>query len=129
VRGVFNRPVVWAALVAAAVALTAARGEAAGGDVSTGAALFADRCSGCHGRDGSGGGIGLSVLAFLKGAGRPIDFTDPGVMKSWPADRLALVIRDGGLVVGRSTLMPAFGDRLSADEISDLVVFISSLHR
>jgi hypothetical protein len=43
--------------------------------------------------------------------------------------RVALVIREGGTSIGGSTLMPAYEDRRSADEISDLVAFIRSLRR
>ena len=127
--GAFNRFVARVAIAAALASLIAARCEAVEGDVSAGATLFADRCAGCHGSDGRGGGIGIRLLAMVRGADRPIDFTDARVMESWSQERLALVIHDGGKAVGRSTLMPAFGDRLSADEISDLIIFIGSLHQ
>jgi mono/diheme cytochrome c family protein len=105
------------------------RGEGAAGDASSGATLFADRCAGCHGHDGTGGGVGIRLYAFVRGASRPVDFTDARVMEKWPQERIALVIREGGKAVGASTLMPAYGDRLSKDEISDLAVFINSLRR
>ena len=104
-------------------------GEGAAGDASSGATLFADRCAGCHGHDGTGGGVGIRLYAFVRGASRPVDFTDARVMEKWPQERITLVIREGGEAVGASTLMPAYGDRLSKDEISDLVVFINSLRR
>jgi mono/diheme cytochrome c family protein len=117
-------------LIAAAVlSLPVIRGEGAEGDVSAGGAIFADRCAGCHGRNGTGGGVGIRLYAFVRGASRPVDFTDARVMENWPQERIALVIREGGKAVGASTLMPAYGDHLSKDEISDLVVFISSLRR
>lgn len=74
---------------------------AAAGGVD-GAAIFGQRCAGCHGGDGSGG-IGPRLAA-----GRVVaDFPDP-------QDQIALV------TTGRGG-MPAFGERLSDDEIAAVV--------
>jgi mono/diheme cytochrome c family protein len=116
-------------LIAAALSLAVIRGGRAEENASAGAALFADRCAGCHGRDGRGGGIGIPLLALVRGAGRPVDFTEARVMEGWPQERVALVIREGGGAVGGSTLMPAYESRLSAAEIADLAAFIRSLSR
>jgi cytochrome c oxidase cbb3-type subunit III len=118
------------ALIAAAVlSLAAISSEGAEGNASAGAALFADRCAGCHGRDGRGAGIRIRLLALVRGSGSPVDFTDARVMEDWPQERVALVIREGGESIRGSTLMPAYEGRLSADEIADLVAFIRSLRR
>lgn len=127
--GAINRFVARVVIAAAVLSLPAVRSEAAGEDTSAGAVLFADRCAGCHGRDGRGGGMGIRLLAMVRGADRPIDFTDSGVMENWPDEQIARVIREGGKAVGKSTLMPAYEDRLAADKISDLVAFIRSLRR
>jgi mono/diheme cytochrome c family protein len=129
VSGARKRFVARVLIAAAVFSLAVIRGEAAEGEAPAGATLFADRCAGCHGRDGRGGGVGIRLYAFLRGADRPIDFTDARVMENWPHERLALVIREGGGSVGGSTLMPAYEDRLSADEISNLSAFIRSLSR
>jgi mono/diheme cytochrome c family protein len=129
VRGVVNRFVARVVIAAAVLSLPAIRGEAAGDDASAGAVLFADRCAGCHGRNGKGGGMGIRLLAMVRGAGGPIDFTDSGVMANWPDERIARVIREGGKAAGGSTLMPAYEDSLAADKISDLVAFIRSLRQ
>ena len=125
--GAVNRFVARVVIAAAVLSLPAIRGEAAGGDVSAGAAVFADRCAGCHGRDGRGGGMGIRMLAMVRGAGRPVDFTDSRLMEDWPDEWVALVIREGGKAAGGSTLMPSYESRLSAEQASDLVAFIRSL--
>ena len=129
VNGSRKRSVARVLIAAVVLSFPVIRGEGAAGDASSGATLFADRCAGCHGHDGSGGGIGIRMLAMVRGAGRPIDFTDARVMEDWPQERVARVIREGGKSMAGSTLMPAYEDHLSADEISDLVAFISSLRR
>ncbi len=73
--------------------------EAAGG--VDGAALYGDNCAGCHGGDGSGGiGPRLAGTVVAK-------FPDP-------ADQIAVVTNGRGG-------MPAFGDRLSDEEIAAIV--------
>jgi cytochrome c oxidase cbb3-type subunit 3 len=103
--------------------------RAAAADVGAGAKLFADRCAGCHGADGTGGGMGIRFLAFVRGADRPLDFSDASAMSGWSDDRLALTIAKGGRAVGRSGLMPAYGAELSRDQIADLVAYVRSLAR
>ena len=60
--GAVNRFVARVVIAAAVLSLPAIRSEAAGEDASAGAVLFADRCAGCHGRDGRGGGMGIRLL-------------------------------------------------------------------
>ncbi|MDY7100271.1 MAG: PQQ-dependent sugar dehydrogenase [Actinomycetota bacterium] len=70
-----------------------------------GARLFATHCAACHGADG-GGNVGPAI-----GDGRTVDrFADP-------ADQIEVVTggRDG---------MPAFGERLDAAEIAEVVRYV-----
>lgn len=67
-----------------------------------GAAIFGDRCAGCHGGDGSGG-IGPRL------AGGRVVAVYPDA-----ADEIAVVTNGRGG-------MPAFGERLSAEEIAAVV--------
>ena len=83
-----------------APAAPAAVVEAAGG--VDGAAVFADNCAGCHGGDGSGG-IGPRLAG-----GRVV------AVYPEPADQIAVV------TTGRAG-MPAFGDKLTDDEIAAVV--------
>ncbi len=76
---------------------------AAAGGVD-GAALFGQRCAGCHGGDGSGG-IGPRLAA-----GRVVaNYPDP-------QDQIAVVTNGRGG-------MPAFAERLSPEEIAAVVAY------
>jgi mono/diheme cytochrome c family protein len=72
------------------------------------AAVFADRCSGCHGPDGGGG--------------RGPQLSDGRVAAAYPdiEDQIVVVTegRDG---------MPSFADRLTEDEIRAVVAFSRTL--
>jgi len=74
---------------------------AAAGGVD-GAAIFGQKCSGCHGGDGSGG-----IGPRLAGGRVVADFPDP-------QQQIAFVTNGRGG-------MPAFGERLSPEEIAAVV--------
>src|SRR5579862_5972225 len=103
-------------VVAAPTAASAQTRPAEG--LADGAALFAAGCAGCHGPQGSGAAD--STVGFEKPSTYP-DFTSceqtsPEVQTDWWA-----VIHDGGRARGFSRIMPAFGDLLTADQITALV--------
>jgi mono/diheme cytochrome c family protein len=79
---------------------------------NSGAALFKTNCIACHGADGRGTPTGRSL--------KVADFHSPQVQQQSDT-QLAGVI--GG---GRGN-MPAFGDRLSKDQIDALVKYIRNL--
>lgn len=84
--------------------------------VKTGAALYKDACAACHGADGKG--QERSVVGF--DLALP-DFTDCSFATREPdADWLA-VAHDGGPARGFSTVMPAFGEALSKDDLSAIL--------
>lgn len=89
-----------------------------------GAELFAAGCAGCHGPEGSGAPD--STIGFEKPSTYPdfsaCDQTSPEVENNWWA-----VIHDGGRARGFSRIMPAFGDLLTADQITSLVKYIRGL--
>jgi mono/diheme cytochrome c family protein len=60
---------------------------------------------------------------------RPADFTNADAMKNWTDQQIAQVIDKGGKAIGKSSAMPAFGDKLTAHDIADLVVYIRSLSK
>jgi len=74
--------------------------------------LFKQKCSMCHGVDGKG----YSAL-------KTPDFTDPKVQASLTDEEITEVIKNGK----KGTAMPAFGDKLSDDQIKSLVTYIRSL--
>ena len=74
--------------------------------------LFKQKCSMCHGVDGKG----FSAL-------KTPDFTDPKVQASLTDKEIVETIKNGK----KGTAMPAFGDKLSDDQIHSLVTYIRSL--
>ena len=87
-------------------------GLRAGPKPDDGADLFKQKCSMCHGEDGKG-------YPALKTP----DFTDPKVQASITDDEMTEVIKNGK----KGTAMPAFGEKLSDDQIKSLIAFIRSL--
>ena len=100
------------ALLAAAVAILAARGDARESDA---VALYAKNCSSCHGE--SGRGDGPSGL-FLKR--KPADLRSDGVRKM-SDDEIFDRITEG------KPPMPGFGRRLSAEDRRALVRYVREL--
>ena len=86
------------------------------------AVLFTSLCSLCHGVGGQGDGPSAQGLEP-----KPADFTNCNVMAKDSDDVLFKIIKGGGQSVGRSTVMPAWGDSLSDQQISELIKFIRSL--
>jgi mono/diheme cytochrome c family protein len=89
--------------------------------------LFANHCARCHGSNGKGNGMLIRMLALVRGANRPADFSDAAAMRAWTDDQLAAAIAKGGAAIGGSTLMPAYGGEFSPKQISELVAYIRSL--
>ena len=81
------------------------------GDAANGAVLHGKYCAECHGASGKGDIIVMHMDT------PPKDQSDPF---------LYLAICQGGEAVGRSFIMPAWGDLLSDQEIKDLVARIRS---
>ena len=77
--------------------------EASGGDAAAGATVFADNCAGCHGETGHGGPGGPDLTSM------PLAQTESGAEQQ--------VTNGGGG-------MPAFGEQLSKEEISDVAAFV-----
>lgn len=81
-----------------------------------GAALFAAKCSGCHGKDGRG-------LPNWRAKGQP-DFSDVRWQSARTDAQISQSINDG-----KGKFMPAWRGKLSADEIGVLVKHIRALRR
>jgi cytochrome c oxidase cbb3-type subunit III len=84
--------------------------------------LFQELCSVCHGIGGKGDGPSAQGLEP-----KPADFTNCNVMAKDSDEVLLKIIKGGGQSVGRSTVMPAWGDSLSEQQIRALVKFIRGL--
>ena len=84
--------------------------------------LFQELCSVCHGVGGKGDGPSAQGLEP-----KPADFSNCQLMAKDSDEVLLKIIKGGGQSVGRSTVMPAWGDALSEQQIRELVKFIRSL--
>lgn len=76
--------------------------------------LFKGKCSMCHGADGKG-------YPALKTP----DFTNPKVQASLTDKEIVEAVKNGK----KGTAMPAFGDKLSDEQIHSLVTYIRSLKK
>lgn len=80
-------------------------------------------CARCHAADGSGRVDGSPVPIA------PLDFSDCRVASPEPDADWELAIRDGGPAVGLSSMMPAFGDALTPDQIRGFVAYLRTFCR
>ena len=114
------------------LALTALLAQAAAADpnVEPGRVSYQQFCENCHGPEGKGDGpAGVDALPM------PRDFSvgafkfdaDSDGRTGTDAD-LFLVIRDGGMAVGGSPLMAAWG-HLGEERVRELVAYVRSLER
>ena len=87
-----------------------------------GRALFAAHCTVCHGVRGKGDGPGAEVIRQ-----KIVDFTDPAAMRGVSDRFLFEIIQKGGSQFGRSNAMPAWGMKLTDDDIRAVVAYIRSL--
>jgi mono/diheme cytochrome c family protein len=117
------RSIGWIGFSLIAVAFTAAPIFAAG-DASAGAKIYAQNCARCHGPTAKGDG---PDLVRLQAAVSPEDWTDKQTNAALSDDFIVSMITKGGKANGKSPIMPAFGTKLNAAQIQDLVAFIRSV--
>lgn len=78
-------------------------------------------CARCHGDKGKGDGPTSRMLKV-----KPADWTDDNRMAALSDEQLLLIIEKGGEGVGKSKLMPAYGSKLTQEQITRLVAFVKS---
>jgi len=78
-----------------------------------GATLFKSKCAGCHSPDGSGSGPAGKAMHIR-------DLASPDVQKQTNAELTAIITNGKGS-------MPAYKDKLSADQIKQAVSYIREL--
>jgi len=81
---------------------------------------YEKNCVSCHGAGGKGDG---PAAKMLKPA--PKDFAE--ALKGAKDADIAKVIKEGGKAVGKAPLMPAYGSKLSDDQIQAVVQYIKGL--
>jgi mono/diheme cytochrome c family protein len=89
------------------------------GDAKNGEAIFIANCASCHGKKGMGNGVVGKALNPL-----PANFTDSkrmGAVSDW---ELYNAVGQGGMSVGLSPLMPAWGATLKDQEVRDVLVYV-----
>jgi len=112
-------------LIVALIGLAASISAAAAEDtVNLGVRIFAANCARCHGRSGKGDG---PDLVKLQSAVSPDDWTDKESNQDLTDSFIISMITKGGKANGKSRIMPAFGDKLSMQQVQDLLAFIRSL--
>ena len=79
-------------------------------------------CVQCHGIEGNGKGVNIRDMSV-----QPRDHTDAKAMSTRSDDSLFKVIKEGGLSISKSVLMPNWGGTLSDEEIKDLVLYLRTL--
>ena len=89
------------------------------GDAEKGAKLYKRYCGGCHGEDGRGGA--QTFMPHIQ------NLTQKEYIEFLPDGYLFTVIAEGGVAVGKSSMMPAWKATLSEQDIKDIIAHIRSL--
>ena len=79
-------------------------------------------CAQCHGVQGNGKGVNIRDMSV-----QPRDHTDAKAMAARSDQDLAKVIKEGGIAINKSVLMPPWGDVFSDEEVDDLVRYLRKL--
>lgn len=89
------------------------------GDARRGRRVYENRCANCHGPRGEGNGPLADDLVV-----KPRDLTRKAYMRKLSRAHLYRVVHDGGESVGLSSAMPAWGDKLSEEELADVLAYV-----
>lgn len=89
---------------------------------ASGADNYKTYCSQCHGLRGDGKGVNARDMSV-----NPRDHTDAKAMSSRSDEQLFKVIKEGGLAIEKSVLMPPWDNTLSDEEIHGLVKYLREL--
>lgn len=95
-------------------------------DPDRGMYVFQAYCVACHGQSGSGDGPVAGKLYSDFGV-RPVDLAADSFQDSRSDEQIAGSVRWGGRVNHKSAYMPAWGQTLNDQQVSDLVAFVREL--
>ena len=90
--------------------------------VANGETTYKWYCAPCHGIKGDGKGFNAKNLDP-----RPANHTDPALMIKRTDNDLFEAISGGGKRVGKSTLMPPWGNTFNKTQIKSLVLYLRTL--
>ena len=107
--------IVIATLLLMVVAPSAWAGETAKDNYNT-------YCVQCHGMQGNGMGVNIRDMSV-----QPRDHTDAKAMSGRTDAEIFKVIKEGGLAINKSVLMPPWGSTFTDHEINDLVQYLRGL--
>lgn len=89
-----------------------------------GAEIFRSNCAVCHGADGGPD----PDSPMVEGLGvMPADLADPLFNSREPASDWKIVVTNGGVALGFSEKMPAFGNSLSEQDIDSVLAYVKTL--
>ena len=83
---------------------------------------YKNYCWQCHGMNADGMGLNIIDMSV-----QPRDHTSPKAMGGRTHEDIFKVIKEGGLSIDKSVLMPPWADSLSDEEINDLVKYLYEL--
>ena len=84
--------------------------------------VYGTYCVQCHGLGRNGTGVNVPALSV-----KPRDHTDPKGMGDLPNSEIFSAIKNGGLSVNKSVLMPAWGGVLSDQQINEMVQYLRTV--
>ena len=84
--------------------------------------LYNTYCTQCHGLNRNGKGVNTHDIAV-----QPRDHSDPKGMGDIPDDELTKAIKEGGLSVNKSVIMPKWGLVLTDNQIKELVSYLRTV--
>jgi cytochrome c oxidase cbb3-type subunit 3 len=115
------KPLVHCSAAAALLVVWAASAQAAG-DPANGEHLYKAFCVQCHGTEGNGKGVNAATMEV-----QPRDHTDAKEMGARTDADLFKAIKDGGIAVNKSVLMPNWDANLGDRQIDDIVAYLRVL--
>ena len=102
-----------------ALAFIAAPARADGAKIER---VYNTYCVQCHGLNRNGTGVNVPALSV-----KPRDHTDAKGMGDLPDDEIFSAIKNGGLSVNKSVLMPAWGSVLNDQQITEMVHYLRTV--
>lgn len=111
-----NKPITLAVACVLGIAMHSATANESAAD------NYKTYCVQCHGLKGTGGGVNVADMSV-----QPRNHTDAKTMSGRSDDELFKVIKEGGLAIEKSVLMPPWDGVLSDEEIRELVHYLRKL--